>query len=51
YNDSASDRVLDGSSTQADSLTVESCASFCDASVYFGVEYGRECYCGSALKS
>ncbi|KAF2135579.1 uncharacterized protein K452DRAFT_313887 [Aplosporella prunicola CBS 121167] len=51
YNDSASDRVLVGSSTQADSLTVEGCASFCNAAAYFGVEYGRECYCGSELKA
>jgi hypothetical protein len=30
-------------------MTLESCASFCSAFSMFGVEYGRECYCGNAL--
>lgn len=26
------------------------CADFCDGFTYFGVEYGRECYCGDKLR-
>lgn len=29
--------------------SVEACASSCAGSTYFGVKYGSECYCGSAL--
>ncbi|OCK76050.1 heme peroxidase, partial [Lepidopterella palustris CBS 459.81] len=49
YNDSSADRALSATSTASDSLTVESCASFCNGATYFGVEYGRECYCGATL--
>ncbi|KAK0719759.1 hypothetical protein B0H67DRAFT_599414 [Lasiosphaeris hirsuta] len=34
-----------------DSMTLESCAAYCDAYTYFGTEYGRECYCGNTLAS
>ncbi|KAL8735064.1 MAG: hypothetical protein Q9181_002948 [Wetmoreana brouardii] len=30
-------------------MTVEKCAASCNAFTYFGVEYGRECYCGNSL--
>ncbi|KAL0941489.1 uncharacterized protein CTRU02_204252 [Colletotrichum truncatum] len=29
-------------------MTVEKCAAFCSAFALFGVEYGRECFCGNA---
>jgi len=32
-------------------MTVESCSTFCSKFQYFGLEYGGECYCGSALPS
>ena len=32
-------------------MTLESCASFCSGFSMFGVEYGRECYCGSTLRT
>lgn len=32
-------------------MTVEKCAVACKGSPSFGVEYGRECYCGSNLNS
>ncbi|KAF1808035.1 WSC domain-containing protein 2, partial [Eremomyces bilateralis CBS 781.70] len=44
-------RYLSGSATAGDSMTVPSCAGFCDGSNYFGVEYSRECYCGSTLSA
>jgi hypothetical protein len=30
-----------------DNMTVEMCAEYCAPYQYFGVEYGRECYCGN----
>lgn len=44
-------RILDGADYSSDSMTMESCSSFCNGRGYAfgGVEYGRECYCGSTL--
>ncbi|KAJ3472994.1 hypothetical protein NLG97_g10585 [Lecanicillium saksenae] len=42
-------RALSSSSYADDSMTLESCATFCANFNYFGVEYGRECYCGDVL--
>ncbi|KAH8895106.1 WSC-domain-containing protein [Thozetella sp. PMI_491] len=39
-------RALVGAKNTSDSLTLEECATFCSSWPYFGVEYGRECYCG-----
>ena len=44
-----SDRALNAASFASDQLTVERCATFCASFPIFGVEYGRECFCGSAL--
>ena len=30
-------------------MTVERCAAYCKNFAIFGVEYGRECYCGNSL--
>ncbi|KAI0880342.1 WSC-domain-containing protein [Annulohypoxylon maeteangense] len=54
YTDSGSDgRTLSKASYTSDSMTVESCASYCQAKNYalFGVEYSGECYCGNAAKN
>ena len=52
YNEPADgSRALSASSTASNSMTVESCASFCGSTEYFGVEYGRECYCGDSIPS
>ncbi|KAM7222882.1 wsc domain containing protein [Rhypophila decipiens] len=45
------DRPLITTSTAADSMTLESCASFCADYNFFGTEFGRECYCGSTFDS
>lgn len=42
-------RALSSVSYAADTMTLESCASFCDGFDYFGVEYARECYCGNTF--
>ncbi|KAF7531875.1 hypothetical protein G7054_g8477 [Neopestalotiopsis clavispora] len=41
-------RVLTGVSYSDDAMTIESCAAYCTKNnlPLFGVEYGRECYCG-----
>ncbi|KAI1438727.1 heme peroxidase [Xylaria sp. CBS 124048] len=41
-------RALDAAET-AGNVTLESCASFCQAYHYFGTEFGRECHCGNVL--
>ncbi|KAI1338944.1 WSC-domain-containing protein [Xylariaceae sp. FL0016] len=45
-------RTLSQASYSSNSMTVDTCASYCQAKNYalFGVEYGRECYCGSTVK-
>ncbi|KAI1374179.1 WSC-domain-containing protein [Hypoxylon crocopeplum] len=54
YTDSGSDgRTLAKASYASDSMTVDSCALYCQAKNYalFGVEYSRECYCGNTPKT
>ncbi|KAI9894440.1 MAG: hypothetical protein M1814_003198 [Vezdaea aestivalis] len=50
YNE-VSGRALAGTGTASDTMTVENCAAFCNGATYFGVEYGRECYCSASLKA
>ncbi|KAF2186183.1 heme peroxidase [Zopfia rhizophila CBS 207.26] len=49
YSEGTAGRALADSTTASDSMTVKSCAAFCNGAPYFGVEYGRECYCGAIL--
>ncbi|GJN85986.1 wsc domain-containing protein [Purpureocillium lilacinum] len=42
-------RALTGNSFANDSMTLEKCMNYCSAYVYWGTEYGRECYCGNSL--
>ncbi|POR35238.1 Putative fungistatic metabolite [Tolypocladium paradoxum] len=42
-------RALDGISFANDTMTLEKCMTYCGAYVYWGTEYGRECYCGNSL--
>jgi len=41
-------RTLTGASTSSDSMTVKTCAAFCESKGFAlaGLEYARECYCG-----
>ncbi|KAF2799827.1 WSC domain-containing protein 2 [Melanomma pulvis-pyrius CBS 109.77] len=48
-NDSSSDRTFTAKGQIADTNSYESCAAFCSGYMFFGVEYGTECYCGNAL--
>ncbi|KID80411.1 uncharacterized protein G6M90_00g009650 [Metarhizium brunneum] len=44
-------RALTSRAYADDNMTLESCAKFCHDLAYFGVEYGRECYCGDKLQA
>ncbi|KAH8896901.1 WSC-domain-containing protein, partial [Thozetella sp. PMI_491] len=49
YSDNIANRTLQSKSTSSASVSVEFCASYCSDYQYFGVEWSRECYCGSSL--
>ncbi|KAG5983242.1 hypothetical protein E4U55_000466 [Claviceps digitariae] len=49
WTEGVSVRALGGISFVNDTMTLEKCAKFCSAYVYWGTEYGRECYCGNSL--
>jgi hypothetical protein len=49
WTEATSTRALSANSYADDAMTLESCAAFCAAYTYFGVEYGRECYCGNGF--
>jgi hypothetical protein len=40
-------RALSADSKADDAMTVEMCGTYCSSYQYFGLEYGRECYCGN----
>ncbi|KAI1391221.1 heme peroxidase [Hypoxylon trugodes] len=44
-------RALSGASFAYDNMTLESCMKNCTDYVYWGTEYGRECFCGNSLDS
>lgn len=48
YTEATNGRALTGNAYFSDSMTVESCAAACSSFAWFGVEYGRECYCGDS---
>jgi len=49
YSEATSGRALSQSSISSVNVNVQFCANYCKAYTYFGVEYGRECYCGNTL--
>ncbi|KAH8672637.1 hypothetical protein BGZ60DRAFT_282514 [Tricladium varicosporioides] len=52
YTEGNGARALTGKSTyDYPAMTLEKCAAACTGFTYWGVEYGGECYCGSALDS
>ncbi|KAL8358328.1 hypothetical protein RB601_009639 [Gaeumannomyces tritici] len=42
-------RALSAKVSYSDTMTLDMCASSCSSYAYFGVEYGRECYCGDSF--
>ncbi|KAI9774328.1 MAG: hypothetical protein M1840_004222 [Geoglossum simile] len=51
YTEATNGRALTGKAVAADTMTIESCATTCVGFSWFGVEYGRECYCGDSLSA
>jgi hypothetical protein len=51
YTEGTNRRALTGMTYFDDQMTVEKCATACADFVWFGVEYGRECYCGNTLSA
>ncbi|KAL3962423.1 hypothetical protein ACCO45_003946 [Purpureocillium lilacinum] len=51
WTEATNGRALKDKTYANDSMTLESCSAFCTGFIYFGVEYGRECYCGNALQA
>lgn len=49
YTEATNMRALTGNAYFDDLMTVEKCATACGNFYWFGVEYGRECYCGNSL--
>ncbi|KAK0560767.1 hypothetical protein OC861_006141 [Tilletia horrida] len=50
YSDSVNARTLQGQTPSlGSSNTLEACASACSKFLYFGTEYGQECYCGNQI--
>lgn len=51
YTDNSGSRTLYSLSTANDTMTTESCISYCASNGYplAGTEYGRECYCGNNI--
>lgn len=49
--DSPASRVLTGYSVGREDMTPQLCASLCGEYAYFGLEFGKECYCGNALQA
>lgn len=48
YTEAIDTRALSNDAFFDDDLTIEKCAADCGAYLWFGVEYGRECYCGNS---
>ncbi|KAK4228208.1 putative fungistatic metabolite [Podospora fimiseda] len=51
YTEGVGSRALTGKGTASASMTLESCATFCDGFKYFGTEYSSECFCGNTIHS
>ena len=51
YTEGSNSRALTGSSLVDDMMTVPKCAAACAGFSHFGVEYGRECFCGNSLQA
>ncbi|XWW94773.1 hypothetical protein V2A60_002721 [Cordyceps javanica] len=43
-------RALHAKSWSDDAMSLASCSRYCAGFTYFGVEYGRECYCGDGFQ-
>ncbi|KAL9014260.1 MAG: hypothetical protein Q9173_001102 [Seirophora scorigena] len=51
FTEATNSRALTGSVYYDNEMTVERCSAVCKAYALFGVEFGRECYCGDTLQA
>ncbi|KAL8754956.1 MAG: hypothetical protein Q9184_004950 [Pyrenodesmia sp. 2 TL-2023] len=51
FTEATRGRALTGSVFYDDAMTVEKCSAVCKGFTLFGLEYGRECYCGDTLQA
>lgn len=51
YTEATTNHALTDFEYYDDTMTIEKCEAACTGAKYFGVEYGRECYCGNELKT
>ncbi|KAM3508392.1 hypothetical protein MY10362_001195 [Beauveria mimosiformis] len=49
YTEGDGVRALDNRSYSDNEMTLGDCSRFCSGFAFFGLEYGRECYCGNAF--
>ncbi|KAK0732550.1 WSC domain-containing protein [Apiosordaria backusii] len=49
WTDDLGNRSLTAVEHRTDDMTVAKCADICQDYTFFGLEYGRECYCGDEL--
>lgn len=51
FTDNVASRALTGAAFQDNQLTIDKCAALCESYQFFGLEYGRECFCGNTQSS
>ncbi|KAM0738544.1 hypothetical protein ACQRIT_006281 [Beauveria bassiana] len=49
YTEGDGVRALDNRSYSDNEMTLGDCSRFCSGFAFFGLEYGRECYCGNTF--
>ncbi|CAN0201782.1 unnamed protein product, partial [Ectocarpus fasciculatus] len=48
YQDDSDARIMELARTDSSSMTKEVCEAECTGNTYFGMQYGRECFCGGS---
>ncbi|CAM9641661.1 unnamed protein product [Ectocarpus sp. 4 AP-2014] len=48
YQDESDARIMELALTDSSSMTTEMCETECTGNTYFGMQYGRECFCGGS---
>ncbi|CBJ30862.1 conserved unknown protein [Ectocarpus siliculosus] len=48
YQDESDARIMELALTDSSSMTKERCEAECTGNTYFGMQYGRECFCGGS---
>ena len=51
YSEATNMRALSDASFVSSTINVQTCAQKCAGASFFGVEYSRECYCGSKINA